>query len=228
MKGVYNRIVSLALAVLMLFSLLYLTSCNRKYDEEEVVSAAKELLKTAEMLNIVYYGSGIEYFDSDEEIGYYRKANPQHLEALGFKTVEELKKMTEATFSVKLSETVYSTVLSSLTTDTALISPARYYQAYDEKSGEPTYIMVYTNFTPLFKGTITYDYDSVRADGSKKENVYVSVDATVTNQDGLSQRTTVTFTMVEEENGWRINSTTYANYNSLKDKYDELKDQEIK
>ena len=43
MKGVYNRIVSLALAVLMLFSLLYLTSCNRKYDEEEVVSAAKEL-----------------------------------------------------------------------------------------------------------------------------------------------------------------------------------------
>ena len=87
MKGVYNRIVSLALAVLMLFSLLYLTSCNRKYDEEEVVSAAKELLKTAEMLNIVYYGSGIEYFDSDEEIGYYRKANPQHLEALGFKTV---------------------------------------------------------------------------------------------------------------------------------------------
>lgn len=228
MKGARKKAVCLTLAIALLFSLFSFTSCNRRYDEEEVVAAAKELLKTAEMLNIVYYGSGIEYFDSDEEIGYYRKANTQHLEALGFNTIDELKKITEETFSVKLSETVYSTVLSSLTTETSLISPARYYQAYDENSGAPTHIMVYTNFTPLFKGTITYDYDSVRADGSKKDNVYVSVDATVTNTDGASQVTTVSFTLVEEENGWRINSTTYANYNALKDKYDELKDQEIK
>lgn len=228
MKGACNKLISLLLATLILFSLFALTSCNRRYDEEEVVAKAKELLKTSEMLNIVYYGSGIEYFDNDEEIGYYRKANPQHLEALGFSTIEELKKITEETFSQKLSETVYSTILSSLTTDTALISPARYHQAYNEETGEPTHIMVYTKFTPLFKGTITYDYDSVRAEGSKKDNVYVSVDATVTNADGVSQATTVTFTMVEEESGWRLNSTTYANYNALKDKYDELKDQEIK
>lgn len=228
MKGARNRIVSLALAILMLFSLISLSSCNRRYDEEEVLAVGKELLKASEMLNTVYYGSGIEYFDSEDEIGYYRKANPQHLEKLGFKTIEELKEITEKTFSSTLSNTVYSTVLSSLTTETLLVSPARYYQAYDEETGEPTHIMVYTNFAKLLKSNIEYNYDSLRVDGSKKENVYLSVDATVTNEDGISQVTTVTFSVIEEENGWRLNSTTYANYNSSKDRYDELKDKDIK
>ena len=228
MKGARVRIVSLALAILLLFSVLVLSSCNRRYNEEEVLAAGKELLKSSEMLNIVYFGSGIKYFDSDEEIGYYRKSNTQHLETLGFSTIDELKKLTEETFSVKYTETVYSTILSSLTTETTLVSPARYYQAYDEKTGEASCIMVYTKFAPLLKGTVSYDYDSLRVDGSKKENVYLSVDATVTNEEGKSQATTITFSLVEEESGWRINSTTYANYNASKDRYDELKDKEIK
>lgn len=228
MKGVGKRIISLALAILMLLSVFSLSSCNRRYDEEEVLAAAKELLKASEMLNIVYFGSGIEYFDSEDEIGYYRKANPAHLEALGFSTIDELKKITEKTFSTSLSNTVYSTVLSSLTTETTLVSPARYHQAYDEKTGEPTHIMVYTKFAQLLKSTVEYNYDSLRVNGSKKENVYLSVDATVTSEDGKSQVTTVSFSVIEEENGWRLNSTTYANYNASKDRYDELKDKDIK
>ena len=228
MKNVKDRIISLLLVTVTIVSLFTLSSCNRKYDEEEIIEVSKILLKDAEMLNIVYYGSGIEYFDDEDEKGYYRKANVNHLEELGFSTIDELKKLTDKTFSVGYSSELYSTILSSLATDISIVSPARYYQAYDEETGAPTHIMVYSNFTPMLKDSIVYDYDSLRVEGSKKEKVYVKIDATVTKADGKSQSTTVTVALVEEDNGWRIDNPTYANYNEYKDRYDELNNKDLK
>ena len=228
MKNVKDRIISLLLITVTIVSLFTLSSCNRKYDEEEMIEVSKILLKDAEMLNIVYYGSGIEYFDDEDEKGYYRKANVNHLEELGFSTIDELKKLTDKTFSVGYSSELYSTILSSLATDISIVSPARYYQAYDEETGAPTHIMVYSNFTPMLKDSIVYDYDSLRVEGSKKEKVYVKIDATVTKADGKSQNTTVTVALVEEDNGWRIDNPTYANYNEYKDRYDELNNKDLK
>ena len=228
MKNVKDRIISLLLITVTIVSLFTLSSCNRKYDEEEIIEVSKILLKDAEMLNIVYYGSGIEYFDDEDEKGYYRKANVNHLEELGFSTIDELKKLTDKTFSVGYSSELYSTILSSLATDISIVSPARYYQAYDEETGAPTHIMVYSNFTPMLKDSIVYDYDSLRVEGSKKEKVYVKIDATVTKADGKSQNTTVTVALVEEDNGWRIDNPTYANYNEYKDRYDELNNKDLK
>ena len=228
MKNVKDRIISLLLITVTIVSLFTLSSCNRKYDEEEIIEVSKILLKDAEMLNIVYYGSGIEYFDDEDEKGYYRKANVNHLEELGFSTIDELKKLTDKTFSVGYSSELYSTILSSLVTDISIVSPARYYQAYDEETGAPTHIMVYSNFTPMLKDSIVYDYDSLRVEGSKKEKVYVKIDATVTKADGKSQNTTVTVALVEEDDGWRIDNPTYANYNEYKDRYDELNSKDLK
>ena len=219
---------SLFLIVVTVISVFSLSSCNRRYDEAEVVAAAEKLLKEAEMLNLVYYGSGIEYYDSDEENGYYRKANDKHLENLGFSTIEELKSLTEKTFSKEYSNVLYTTILSPMTNDTSLISAARYYQAYDVETNNPSHIMVYSKFNVMFKDSIEYDYSSLKATGSKKEKVYVTVEATVTREDGKSQKTTVTITLVEEEDGWRIDNPTYANYNEMKDRYDELNNKDLK
>ena len=213
MIGGTKRIVSLLLTVLMLLSTVMLPSCNRRYDESEVLDAAKKLLKTAEMLNFVYHGDGIEYFESEGEIGYYRKANPAHLEKLGFKTIDELKTITEQTFSKRFTSSLYSTILSPLSDGTAIVSPARYYQAYDEDTNEPTYIMVYSKFEPILKSTIEYDYSTLRVDGSKKEKVLLYIDVTVTDADSQSKKTTVPVTLVEEDDGWRIDNPAYANYN---------------
>ena len=73
-----------------------------------------------------------------------------------------------------------------------------------------------------------YDYSSLRVEKSKKERVYVKVDATVTNSEGKSQQVTLTVILVEEADGWKIDNPTYANYNEAKDRYDELKNQDIK
>ena len=52
--------------------------------------------------------------------------------------------------------------------------------------------------------------------------------ATVTKADGKSQNTTITVALVEEDDGWRIDNPTYANYNEYKDRYDELNNKDLK
>lgn len=200
--------------ILLISFALGAVSCNRSYDEEEVLSEAKTLMKRAEKLNFIYFGSGIRYYEDEDAKGYYRKASESHLSELGFSTVDELKQMTEQTFTDAYSEVIYTTMLSALKDDTSVVTPARYYQARDEKTGEPTHIMVYSAFTPLLRDSIEYDYSSMWVSGVKKERVYVTVTATVTNKDGQSQSTDIVITLVEEEDGWRIDNPTYANYNS--------------
>lgn len=228
MKRYKRKTACIILTLTMLVSLLSFSSCNRKFDEQEVIFNAEKLLKQAEMLNIVYYGSGIEFYDTEDGIGYYRKANEQSLEKLGFKTIDDLKKITEKTFSANYTNTIYSTILSALRDDISVISNARYYQAYDEKTGEPTHIMVHSKYEPLLKSTVNYDYSSLKVNGSKKEKVHLTVNATVTNAEGKTQQAEIIVTLVEEENGWRIDNPTYTNFNASMDRYDELKDQDIK
>ena len=229
MKDILKRITAFTLVFVIAFSVLTLTSCNRRFDEEEVLEAAQDLLKRAEMLNIVYFGDGIKYYDTDDQtLGYYRKANIQHLEELGFGTIDELKKITDETFSERYAAMVYSTVLSSITSDTAIVSPARYYQVYDEETDAPSHIMVYSKYNNLLTSDITYDYGTLRVEGSKKQRVNLLIDATVSNDEGKTQTVTVTVTLVEDESGWRLDNHTFANYSELADRYNELENQSNK
>ena len=95
MRRIFRKAVGIFLTAVILLSTVTLTSCNRSYNEEEIVTVTETLLKEAEMLNKVYYGSGIRYYDSNEDNGYYRKADAYHLEELGFSTIDELKALTE-------------------------------------------------------------------------------------------------------------------------------------
>ena len=51
MTGAHKKIITAILIAAMLLSVFTMTSCNRKFDEAEVLEAAVKLLKTAEMLN---------------------------------------------------------------------------------------------------------------------------------------------------------------------------------
>lgn len=228
MRNVKRKLVSLILVILILTSLFSLSSCNRRYDEEEVVAAARLLLKEAEVLNEIYYGKGIRYYDTEiENAGYYKRADASHLLELGFSTIDELRAKTEKTFSYDYSQNLYTTLLYGFKEDGKVVTAARYYQ-YTDTETEESYIMVYTKFEIMFKDTIVYDYDSIKVEKSKKDNVYLSVRATVTNAQGQSQEVTLTVTLIEEVGGFRICNPTYANYNALNDRYNELENQKIK
>ena len=230
-KQILKCIVLFTLILSTVVGVLSFTSCNRSIDEEEVLTNAKELLQRAEVLNQVYYGKGIEYNKvSNLQNGAYYDADPTHLSKLGFSTIEELKVLTERTFTVEYSIQLYSTILSPLTVDDVTVALARYYQKYegDNIYGKPVCIMVYSQFNVLFYDTITYDYSTLRVKGVKGEVVTIAVDATTMNSEGKSQDVVIDIQLIEENDGWRINNHTWANYNPYADRLEELEKEELK
>lgn len=199
-------------STLLIFALLLtsLSSCNRSYDEEEVIAAAKELLKSAEMLNYVYYGEGISYYDTDEAVGIYKEAQSAHLDELGFHSIDELKELTEKTFSKEYSEIMYSSVLDTLRYGENIVGYKRYYDGTNE-NGEKIF-MVNTAYEPLFKSIIVYNYDSIEVDRVKKEKIFLIVNAVVSDKEGHERSVDITITLIEEESGWRIDNPVWANY----------------
>ena len=203
-----KKIFSSAMIFILLLGML--TSCNRRYNEEEVLSAAKELLKAAEKLNYVYYGEGIRYLDGEETLGIYKEADAQHLSELGFSSVAELKILTEKTFSKEYSNIMYSSILDTLRNGENIVGYKRYYDV-KSKTGEQI-VMVNTVHKPLLNSTIVYNYDSIKVERVKREKIFLNVNATVSDKNGSSRSVDITITLVEEEAGWRIDNPVYANY----------------
>ncbi len=228
MRG--KKILYLVLVLSILISTLGFTSCNRKYDENEVISAAEALLKESEILNFVLFGKGIDCVYSNHQNGAYYESNSLHLRELGFSTIDELRVLIGKTFTEEYAENINSTVLSPIISDGINYSMTRYYQLYDDpvSKTDPICIMVYKDYNYLFRDSVEYKLDTIKVEGVKKQTLFLSVMATVTNDKGESQERKIEFELIEESEGWRINTPTYANYNSHIDEYDNLKDQEIK
>lgn len=223
-----KRLISVILILSTVVFGLNLTSCNRKYDEEEVKTSLEALLRQAQVLNEVYYGNGIAYMSTGYIEGNYYEADPVHLAVLGFTTIEELKDLTYETFTQGYSSQIFSTKLSMIEDEEGIQEMTRYYQKYDYSNTlTPVCIMVYKDAKKTLKSEIEYDYSSIRITGVKKQTVFASVTAKVTDSDGKSQNVDIKIDLIEEDDGWRIDNPCYANYNESLDKYHELENEKI-
>ena len=72
----------------------------------------------------------------------------------------------------------------------------------------------YKNAEIFLKDKCVYDYSTLRVDSVKGESIFVCVDLTVTNPDGDSQAAVVRVELIEEEEGFRINTPTYKRFDS--------------
>jgi hypothetical protein len=84
--------------------------------------------------------------------------------------------------------------------------------------------MVYSKAIPLLVDSVKYDYDSITVSHSKKKTVFVKIDCHITTDDGKTQDKTLEIGLVEEKNGWRIDTPTYARYD--RDYYDKVENKE--
>ena len=198
-----KKILSLLLAVLLLLSLLSCGDKNRSYDEAEVKAAAEELIKKSERLNKIFWGEGIPYVEEYGYTGYY-PADPIYLMENGFLTVDDLKEDAEKVFSTDYCISIRTSVFSSSAGDYGMVGYVRYYQGTDT-------IMVYKKYKPLLTDTVEYDYSNISVIGSKGEIVTVNIPIKVT-RGNLSQERVIKIDLVEEKDGWRIDSPTYASY----------------
>ena len=236
MISIRKCIVLFTLILAMLVPVLSFTSCkdkvkDRDYNEAEVLSAASTLLEKTEMLNVVIFGKGIgDNGSNGNTMGAYAEADFLHLQKLGFSTISELEIKIRETYTKSHADYIISTVLSPIMVDGVMVSNTRYYQKYEDEVNKtnPICIMVHREYEYIFTDSIEYDYSTLKVKDVEGNTLLISVMATVTNSDGDRQTTELVFELIEESNGWRINTNTFRNYNKYLDEYENLKDQPIK
>jgi hypothetical protein len=77
--------------------------------------------------------------------------------------------------------------------------------------------MVYKDAKVFLEDTVIYDYDSMKVSDVDEEIIYVTLSVTVINSENKSQTSSLTVGLIEEENGFRLDTPTYKTY--IKDDY---------
>ena len=200
-----KKVISIILVLTFIFSF---TSCGEesiKYDEEEVISAAKNLIAKSDDLNTLFWGEGIEYIEDElYSNGYYYPANPLSLGKYGVYTVEDMRNKAREVFSVGYCESIFSSVLSAAGDEDVIAGYARYYEGL---SG----VMVYSRAKVILTDEVEYDLSTVKVVDADSKMVYVTVMATVTRGE-LSQTRERKVGLVYENGEWKINTPTYMSY----------------
>ena len=200
----------LALILIICTSLIFLASCgeeNRKYNEQEVIEAAEKLIPKAKKLNDIFWGAGIRYTEDDNyKNGSYYPADYSHLDELGYGSLEDILLAMDKVYSQKYAASIASGVFSSSIGGGGSVGLVRYYQEKD-------LLMVYTEYKPFLNDEVEYLTDTLKVLGSKGERVQVEVSVKITDSETKEVQTReIKFYLIEEANGWRIDSPTYASY----------------
>ena len=209
--------------VLISVTLISLVSCerDREYDEKEVLDATRELLSASVPLNEIYFGKGLDFL-ADGESGIYKVASSESLEKYGISTIEDIKTKTLLVFSDSIAETMFNSVFSSISDDDVIVYYSRYYQAYDDENN-PTDIMVNSEYEYFLTGSISYDLESISVLDVEGEVIKLGVTADVSSESGKVKTMSLTIRIIEEEDGWRLKSPSYAVYNESTDIYESQK-----
>ncbi len=209
------------IVIITLFATLVpaLFSCDRKYDEAEVISAAETLIKKSALIEDILFGEGFSTDMMDTNIG-YKKVEPasikQYSEKLGesFSDLAGFRAVISKVYTAGYANDIFSGVLYG-----TIDSHTRYYQDGD-------YIMADTTFERRKVDSITYHYSTLKVEDVNGEKITVSIDITITTKDGKSQNRNIEVDMLEEASGWKLDTPTFAvyneNYNDYKDLEDEL------
>ena len=207
-------------AFLLTFIVIIFVFCNvscsndRDYDETEVISYAIELIKKSEKVNDIFYGTGIQYSQLDAVLdNTYIEADTLSLNYYGVSTTADIKELARECFSDELSNIMINTVISSVKdSDGTVLSYARYTPKIDTSDDTEIGVMVNKNFKPFLTDKIEYDYNSIRISDVEGEIIYVEITVKVTNSDEKEQIKDIKIALVEESNGFRLDSPTYARY----------------
>ena len=208
-----KRIISL---ILILATLLTISACgenNRDYDEAEVIAAAEKLIYKAARLNDILWGEGLYYVeDTAYDNGDYSPADYN----AEYTRLDDLISDCARVYSTDYMNIIESTVFSSYFGDTGVNSYARYYQ---ESSTEP--IMVKRDYNNILTAKNEYYYSTLEALRSEGDIVIVKIKVKITYEEKdelgkvintLTQEREREIELVEEADGWRIDSPCYSNY----------------
>ena len=216
-----KRFINIIAILLILTFSMSLYSCDREYDEKEVLAAAKVLIEKSYKLNELFYGKGLEYTDDENSVGVYKLATQDSLNEYGISTVEDMKNMAREIFSDSYCNVIFnSDIFTSTKVNNELTSYARYYQQYD-KDGNASGIMVRSTYDYRLVGTYTY-HEQMQVVDVIEQVIVVRALVTAQDLDGNTKNVNVDISMIEESDGWKLTTSTYVVYNGYSDLYDDL------
>ena len=215
----FKKISALIALLAVILSLLVSCENDRKYDEAEVIAAAKELIAKSHRLNELLYGKGLAF--TDEGVGVYKRASAESLAYYGIETVEDMKAMVREIFSEDYSEIIFSSdIFTGVKVDGEIKSYARYYQSYDEND-LPNGIMVRSDYNYPLRGSYEY-HDSMEVIDVEGDIIVVNTLVHATSESGTLKNVNFKVRLEEDTAGWRLVSPTYVVYNEYTDLYDDL------
>lgn len=213
----FKRLIPLILIISTVFTSLI--SCgDRDYDEAEVKAAAENLIRKSDILEDILFGEGLDHHIIEGTLSYQTVSADdikRKSEAMGesFSTVEELKVILSKVYTVGYKNDLLSGILSG-----DVNKYTRYYQ-----NGEK--MMKLVTYDVKKKDEIEYHYDTLNVKDVEGEKITVSLDITITTKDGKSQRITIDVDMIEEPDGWKLDTPTYAVYNENYQNYKDLENE---
>lgn len=193
---------------LLLLSLVLtaLSGCAGESDAE-FLALTESLLEKSAAVNEICFGKGLAY---DEKNGYtvsgYAEASEESRAKYGIQTVEELKALITAVYSVAMVDHIDRVVFNPVKEENTFLTYRRYFDAMDGEGGVA--LMVKKDYLPIAHGDVSYT--NLRVDSLGRRRATVLVDITVT--DGTSTRTyeSVSLAMRREDGVWKFDTVTYA------------------
>ena len=192
-----------------------LTSCKKgeiEYDEGEVLTEAEKLLKSAEVVNSIFYGNGIAYVHGLNPNGVYCEADYNHLYSLGLRSLTDMKKLCLDTYSLSMSQMIFSATVDVSGDGSGNFLIARYYAPTEE----PDRLMVNTSYKQVFDDEMTFNYDTLKVVGTEGNKIKLTVNASVYSTDENktdAQSVEIKVLLVKEDGEYRIDNFVFANYN---------------
>lgn len=187
-----KRILTFILALAVILSLAAsLSSCGDKVSTEDARTLVKGLVSESYALNVIYFGEGLKYLDEDiEENSLYAPVSPGEVYYKKSALIEKTRKVFSEDYASDIIETAFTGVKDA--TDTNAIF-ARYV-VYD---GDRLYVNRQIEGIEINK----YDYSNI-------EIIRISSRFIQAKMNTLSGDE-VSITLINEKNGWRLDSATY-------------------
>ena len=126
-------------------------------------------------------------------------------------SINGLKAATEEVYTEELCAIIYKTKLTSVyDNDGNIVSYARYWEKTDENKQK--ILMVYKAADARYENEVEYLYDTLKVVGSEGEYIKITVDVKLTTFAGLSRVESAEFILLEEANGFRLDTLSFVKY----------------
>ncbi len=188
------------------------------------------LLKKALVFNRLFFEEGIPQKEGGFTDGSYTEADAEALSALGLQKLSDIKAYMKTVYSDAATADFIRYAIDKRTDGTILVKPAYCYDHYKVNEEDPDdriFLCLMVSNEGLHQQTdpFVYDYSTLEVVQEKKQatSATLTVSATITDREtGQVQTRTVSFRLVLEEDGWRLDNLTCLSYREKQEQLEGL------